>query len=666
MCSCGPNVTCASAGSAPVMAGMDAVPGALVWSRSLLNNPPTPDASARFLPTIPASLDAHAIAVMVLVVVALFLFSSQRISLESSGLAVLTALVVGFEVFPYSGAYGPLGPADFLAGFANPALITIVALLICSKALEVTGALHTSTRLLAVLWGRHPRGALLLTMFAVAIASMFMNNTPLVAMMLPVLVAVCIRTQIPVTGVLMPVGFATIIGGMATTIGTSTNLLVVDLSARMGMPRFGMFDFALPVVLAGSASIVFVWLIAPKVLPDRATPMTDATPRIFRGVLHVTDWSAAAGRTVADVLAMTRGRMQLERIERGEDLFIARLPTTVLRSGDRLYIRGQSRQLKEYETQLGTPLWQSNEATSDAAIRWLEEKSQQRLAEIVITSASSLYGQTLGQSTLLEQHGLSPIAVHAPMSRARDNPEELRKLQDLKLRVGDIILVQGDSNGINTLQQSGQVLVLDSAIDLPHTSRAALASAIMLGVVFVAAVGLLPILVSAMVGVVLCIATRCIQWRHLRAAIDANLVVMIVAALALGEGLVKTGATAWLAGLFVSYAGDLAPALILALLLLTCALLTEIVTNNAVAVLITPIAFSIAAGLGMDPKPFVLAVMFGANMSYITPFGYQTNLMVMNAGGYRFTDFVRLGLPLQIFIWLLLSWLLAMGVGLDT
>ncbi|HWM28895.1 MAG TPA: SLC13 family permease [Woeseiaceae bacterium] len=613
--------------------------------------------------TFPETLDPHALAVMLLVVVALFLFSSSRISMESSGLAVLTAMVVGFELFPFSGPRGELGPGDFLAGFSNPALITIVALLICSKALEVTGALHTTTHLLAGLWRRNPRGALLATMFAVAIASMFMNNTPLVAMTMPVLVAVCIRTQTPVTGVLMPVGYATIIGGMATTIGTSTNLLVVDLAERLGMQRFEMFDFALPVVIAGSVSIVFVWLIAPKVLPDRSAPMTDTTPRIFRGVMHVTPGSPAEGLTVSEVLAKTHGRMQLDRIERGTDLFIARLPTTILRSGDRLYVRGQSRQLKEFELQLGAPLWTSGGATSESARSWVEEKTQQRLAEIVITSASALNGQTLGQSALLGQYGLSPIAVHAPKGRARDNAEELRNLEDLKLRVGDVVLVQGDPNGINRLKQTGQLLVLDSAIDLPHTSKAGTATAITAGVILAAAVGLMPILVSSLAGVVLCIATRCIQWRQLRAAIDANLVVMIVAALAMGEGLLRTGATDWMAGQFVAAAGDLSPALFISLLMLAAALLTEVVTNNAVAVLITPIAFSIASGLGVDPTPFVLAVMFGANMSYMTPFGYQTNMMVMNAGGYHFTDFVRLGLPLQIVIWALLSWLLAMGVG---
>jgi di/tricarboxylate transporter len=600
---------------------------------------------------------------MVLTLFALYLFSRPRISLESSGLAILTLLVVGFEIFPYESASGSLGSADFLAGFGNPALITIVALLICAKALDVTGALHSFTRLLATFWAKSPRGGLLITMVFAAVASMFMNNTPLVAMILPVLVAVCIRNQVSASGVLMPVGFATIIGGMATTIGTSTNLLVVELAAQQGLPRFGMFDFALPVILAGSVSILALWFIAPWVLPNRTPPMTDTSPRIFRGVLHVTAKSAVVGRTLAEVRTLTQGRMQLERIERGNDLFIARLPTTVLREGDRLYVRGQSWQLKEFETALGAPLRQTDMPTSEAEKRWLEEKTQQRLAEIVITSASSLYGQTLRQSPLLEQFGLSPIAVHAPKTRAGDQSDDMRKLEELKLRLGDVLLVQGDPAGINELKRSGQVLVLDGAIDLPHTSKALPAGIIMIGVIAVAAAGLLPIMVSALLGVVLVIATRCIRWSQVRSAIDANLVLMIVAALALGVALMDTGATAWLASLFVAVAGDLSPGMVIALLMLTAALMTEVVTNNAAAVLLTPIAFAIAEGLGMDARTLILAVMFGANMSYLTPLGYQTNVMVMNAGGYRFTDFVRLGLPLQIIMWALLSWLLALGVG---
>ena len=614
--------------------------------------------------TLPAAPDAHAIGAMLLTLSALYLFSRQWLSLESSGLATITALIVGFELFPYSGSKGPLGANDFLAGFGNPALITIVALLICSKALDVTGALHSMTRQLARFWSKQPRAALLVTMFGVATASMFMNNTPLVAMVLPILIAVCLRTQTPTSSVLMPVGYATIIGGMATTIGTSTNLLVANLVEDHGLPRFGMFDFALPAIIAGSASILLIWFLAPYLLPDRTAALTDTSPRLFRGVLQVAEKSVAAGKTLAEIRTLTQGRMQVERIERGEDLFVARLPTVLLRPGDRLYIRGQSSQLKEFEMLLGTPLRQDNGQTSASERNWLEDKTLQRLAEIVITSSSPLYGQTVRQSPLLAQYGLSPIAVHAPKAYADDEPEGLSKLENQKLRIGDVVLVQGEPESINDLRVSGQALVLSGTIDLPLTAKALPASIIMIGVILVAAFGILPIMVTALIGVVLCLATRCIRWHQVRAAVDANLVLMIVASLGMGEALMQTGATAWLAGLFVYVAGDLSPAMVLTVLMLCAALITEVVTNNAAAVLLTPIAFGIAEALGLDPKPLVLAVMFGANMSYLTPLGYQTNVMVMNAGGYHFSDFIRLGLPLQIFIWAFLSWLLAKGVGI--
>ncbi len=614
--------------------------------------------------TLPAAPDAHAIGAMLLTLSALYLFSRQWLSLESSGLATITALIVGFELFPYSSSKGPLGANDFLAGFGNPALITIVALLICSKALDVTGALHSMTRQLARFWSKQPRAALLVTMFGVATASMFMNNTPLVAMVLPILIAVCLRTQTSTASVLMPVGYATIIGGMATTIGTSTNLLVANLVEDHGLPRFGMFDFALPAIIAGSASILLIWFLAPYLLPDRTAPLTDTSPRLFRGVLQVGEKSVAAGKTLAEIRTLTQGRMQVERIERGEDLFVARLPTVVLRPGDLLYVRGQSWQLKEFEMLLGTPLRQDNGQTSASEKNWLEDKTLQRLAEIVITSSSPLYGQTVRQSPLLAQYGLSPIAVHAPKAYADDEPEELSKLENQKLRIGDVVLVQGEPESINDLRVSGQALVLSGTIDLPLTAKALPASIIMIGVILVAAFGILPIMVTALIGVVLCLATRCIRWHQVRAAVDANLVLMIVASLGMGEALMQTGATAWLAGLFVYVAGDLSPAMVLTVLMLCAALITEVVTNNAAAVLLTPIAFGIAEALGLDPKPLVLAVMFGANMSYLTPLGYQTNVMVMNAGGYHFSDFIRLGLPLQIFIWAFLSWLLAKGVGI--
>ena len=609
---------------------------------------------------MPDVLSTHAIAVMLLTGFALFLFSRDRIPLETSGLIILIILMIGFELFPVVAEEGQLGPRELLAGFGNPALITIIALLICSKALEATGAVNSMTRILARVWRNRPQRGLLLTMVVAAGASMFMNNIPIVAMFLPLLVAVCMRTGTSASRVLMPVGYATIIGGMATSIGTSTNLLVVELSADLGMEKLQMFDFMLPVVIAGSIGVLFLWLIGPRVLPDRTPPMADISPRVFRGVLHVTDTNTIVGRTLAEVRVKTSGRLRIERIERGDGLFIARLPTVVFQAGDRLYVRAPTDELKEFESVLGAPLHSSETAASISEERWLAEQTQQ-LAEIVVTPTSPLQGWEFWASGLLQRFGLTPIAIHKPDRRIRLSGDEPEITDQRRLAVGDVVLVQGAPESIQNLKRSGQALVLDGLVELPQTSKAGLAAAIMAGVVAAAAFGLVPILVSSLVGVVLCIITGCINWRQLGSALDTSLIVMVVSTLALGKALMVTGATAYFAGLFVAVAGALPPGFVIAALMLSTALLTEVVTNNAVAVLVTPIAFTIAESMGLDIRSVVIAVMFGANMSYLTPVGYQTNLLVMNAGGYKFTDFIRLGLPLQIIMWVCLSILLTAG-----
>jgi di/tricarboxylate transporter len=597
---------------------------------------------------------------MVLTGLALFLFSRDRIPRETSGLIILIILMIGFELFPFVAEDGRLGARELLAGFGNPALITIIALLICSKALEATGAVNSMTRILARVWRNQPQRGLLLTMVVAAVASMFINNIPIVAMFLPLLVAVCMRTGTSASRVLMPVGYATIIGGMATTIGTSTNLLVVELSADLGMEKLQMFDFMLPVVIAGSIGVLFLWLIGPRVLPDRTPPMADISPRVFRGVLHVTDTSTIVGRTLAEVRVKTGGRLRIERIERGDGLFIARLPTVVFQAGDRLYVRAPTDELKEFESVLGTPLHSSETAASVSEERWLAEQTQQ-LAEIVVTPTSPLQGWEFWASGLLQRFGLTPIAIHKPDRRIRLSGDEPEITDQRRLALGDVVLVQGAPESVQNLKRSGQALVLDGLVELPQTSKAGLAAAIMAAVVAAAAFGLVPILVSSLVGVMLCIVTGCINWRQLGSALDTSLIVMVVSTLALGKALMVTGATAYFAGLFVAVAGALPPGFVIAALMLSTALLTEVVTNNAVAVLVTPIAFTIAESMGLDIRSVVIAVMFGANMSYLTPVGYQTNLLVLNAGGYKFTDFIRLGLPLQIIMWISLSILLTAG-----
>jgi di/tricarboxylate transporter len=610
---------------------------------------------------MPPPPDPHGIAIMLLAVVALALFSRDRIPMETSALLLLGLLVAGFELIPYVAPDGtPVRATDFLAGFGNPALVTVMSLLVCARALEVTGALHPVADRLARLWLRRPTLALLAALALACGLSMFLNNTPVVAMLLPILVSVSLRIGQPASSILMPVGYATIIGGMCTTIGTSTNLLVVQVAADLGMAPMGIFHFT-PVALAGAAlGIVFLWLAAPRLLPPRTPPLPDTSPRVFDAVLRILPRSAAEGVTVAALHELTGGRLRLGAIERGPGLFVANRPELVLLAGDRLHLRDTPDQLTRFEAMLGARL---HDPAAHGGARPGKQRLRaegQRMAEIVVTRGSPLHRRTLNSVPFFAVHGLLPVAVH----RARSPGAEVGDIGEVLLRAGDIVLVQGSMDALDGIKRLGNVLVADGSFDLPRTRKAPAAAAIMAAVVAVSAFGLLPIQVAALGGVLAMIVSGCLDWRGALGALDRRLVLVIVASLALGQALTVTGGTRYLADLFSTAAAPWPTIVALGGLMLVMALLTEIVTNNAAAVLGTPIAIFVAERLGVPPEPFVLAVLFGANMSYITPIGYQTNLMVLSAGGYRFTDFYRVGIPLQVIMWLGLTLFLGLAYGL--
>ena len=297
----------------------------------------------------PITPDSHGIAVLLLTVAALVLFTRDRIPLESSSLGILIVLVAGFQIFPYSSDGVVVGPVEFFAGFGNEALVTICALMIVGKALETTGALQPLATIVGRAWSTRPVLALFVTLGAGAILSAFMNNTPIVVLLMPILVGVSLRVKFPVSSVMLPMGLATIIGGMSTTIGTSTNLLVVGISHDLGMERFGMFDFMLPVVLVGGVGLAFLWLIAPRLLPDRDPPMADTSPRVFSSQLYIKEGGFADGKSLSEILAKTDGHMRVDRIQRSESLFLAKLPSVILQPGDRLFVKDSPDNLKHFE-----------------------------------------------------------------------------------------------------------------------------------------------------------------------------------------------------------------------------------------------------------------------------------------------------------------------------
>ncbi|MGD8873861.1 MAG: SLC13 family permease [Gammaproteobacteria bacterium] len=600
------------------------------------------------MPPLP---DHHALAVLGLTVVALFLFTRERIPLETSSLIVLVLLTVGFEWFPYQDAAGPLHTVDFFSGFGHEALVAVCGLMIVGHGLVRTGALEPVGRLLARIWSHSPQLTLLLTLVLAGLLSAFVNNTPIVVLLLPILVSVSLRAGTSASGILMPMGLATLVGGMATTIGTSTNLLVVSVAADLGLRRFAMFDFFLPAIIAGSVGVLYLWLVAPRLLPERQTALTDTSPRIFSAQLSIPGESYAEGRTLAELLEKTGSEMKIKRIQRGESVLLP-LPDVTLRAGDQLVLEDTPAQLKEYEQVLGAQLFSGERAVDEE--HPLQAKDQQ-LAEIVVVQGSPLVNRTLNASRFTDRYQLATLAL---AQAGRKVHTLVKDIGDIRLQVGDILLVQGAREQLAQIKRSGELLVLDATADVPTTKKAPLALLIMALVVVSAATGLLPIAVSAVAGALLMLLLGGLAWRDVGDALSTSVIMIVVVSLALGMAMTRTGATAWLADLYLVLTAGLAPNLILSGLILLMALLTNIVSNNAAAVIGTPVAMSIANGLGLPAEAFVLAVLFGANMSYATPMAYKTNLLVMNAGGYTFGDFVRIGLPLTLIMWLTLSWLL--------
>lgn len=610
-----------------------------------MNAPTAPAAAELAFPGLP---DPHAIACMLLTVVALYLFTRDRIPLEMTSLGLLATLLAGFALFKHPAVH----PEMLFEGFGHEALIAVCALMILGQGLVLTGALEPVGRALGLLWARSQWLTFLLTLVVGGVLSAFVNNTPIVVLLLPILISVCLRTNSSPSGVLMPMGFATLVGGMATSIGTSTNLLVVSVAHDLGLPQMGMFDFAKPAAIAAGVAILYLWLIAPRMLPPRELSLQDASARLFNARLRLPESSPAVGKTLSDAVALTGGDMRVVRVRRGSN-FIMPFPDVVLQAEDRLRVRDTPANLKAYESALKAQLYSGDTLVDEEHPLSAEN---QILAEIAVVQGSSLDRTTLSNARFLDKYQLVVLALHRGDKDLWHAKEEI---QQVVLQTGDVMLVQGPADQISSIKRSTDFVVLDATVDLPKTEKALPALAILIAVVTAAAFGIMPIAVSAVVGCVLLLATRCISLEAALRAVSPSVFFVVVASLALGQALMLTGATEYITEVFLAVTQALPPAGILSALMLMLAVLTNVVSNNAAAVIGTPIAIGIANQLALPPEPFVLAVLFGANMSFATPMAYKTNLLVMSAGNYTFSEFVRVGVPLTVLMWVTLSWLLA-------
>ncbi|WOH38319.1 SLC13 family permease [Thalassotalea fonticola] len=604
--------------------------------------------------TIPDLPNNHALAMLLITIIALYFFRRDDIPLQTSSLAVIAILALVFTVFPFEDNGVHLEPSSLFYGFGHEALVTVCGLMIIGHALVRTGALEPIGRNLAKLWKISPTLSLLVTLLVAGTLSAFVNNTPIVVLFLPILISVAIRTKTDSSPMLLPMGLATLVGGMTTTIGTSTNLLVVSVASDMGFRRFGMFDFAPPALIAAAIAIIYLWLIAPRIIPDRTPSLPDTSPRIFGGYLNINEEGSCVGKTVAEIRKLTDNQMLIEFIQRKPDYRnVIPLPDTKIKAGDRLKVKDYPDRLKEYETVLNATL-HTEKHKVDSEHPLVEEK--QTLAEIVVIQSSGLNGQTLKQANFKERFGVAVLALHRD-GKAMDLGR--RSLNKVPIQTGDVLLVQGDDEQVNVLKAARGLLIIDGAANLPYSKKAPLALGILISVILVAALGLLPIAVSSLCGVLILLATKCINWDDASSALSSQVILIVAASLALGAAMMKTGGAEYMAQMFVALAFDLPPAGILSALMLLLAVLTNIVSNNAAAVIGTPIAISVANQLNVPVEPFVLAVLFGANLSFATPMAYKTNVLVMNAGGYKFSDFMRVGIPLIILMWVTLSFVLS-------
>ena len=591
------------------------------------------------------ALEPHAIAVLALTVFAFAMFALERLPIETTSLLVLVLLSAGFQLVPYVHDGVRLAPVDFFFGFGHQALVAICALMILGRGLAATGALEPASRLLARLLAARPRGAMLLVLVLCAAFSGVVNDTPIVVLMMPILVGAALRAKSSPSRTLMPMNYAVLIGGMGTTIGTSTNLLVVAIAADLGVRRFHMFEFIHVTAIAAVGGILYLWLVLPRLLPQRSAPMDDATPQVFSAVLHVSEGGYADGKPLSEAQEKAGRAMDLTRVVRTDGLELARVPSLKLRAGDRLYVRAGAKDLREIADALGATLYKVDDLEQPVDEDHPLAAEGQHLAEVVVTEGSPLNRSTLRATNFGYFHDVFIVGLQRSGSRPLRSHDDIG---NVVLRTGDVLLVQGTEEAIGKLRARARLLVLGQSTELPRTEKAPLALAILALVVLVAAFKLAPIAIAALGGVAAMILTRCLDWEDAASALSTKVILLVASSLALGAALERTGATAWLASAFVGATQGLSPEWVLALLMLLMAAFTNFVSNNAAAAVGTPIAVSIAAQLGVAPEPLLLAIMFGANFCYVTPMAYQTNLLVMSAGGYRFGDFMRGGLPLLV------------------
>lgn len=571
------------------------------------------------------------------VVIALIFFIGEWLPIDITAIGVMVVLMV----------LGLVTPEEGISGFGNSATITVLAMFVLSAGIAKTGAIQVLTDLFVRWGGKHLPRQILVMGSVVGPISAFINNTAVVAIFLPIIEDWCRKRSISPSKLLLPLSYVTILGGMITLIGTSTNILASGLSEKLGYGAFGLFQFTGLGITTSIIGLVFLAYAAPILLPDRKAPDGDMVNQEYGLKEYVSEIIIAPG---SSLIGQSLRSSQLQRkfdvdvleLIRNDSHFPQPLADKKLQVGDILIVRGGRECLLKIKDERGIDILPDVQFGKEKPEKNLSS-GEEKLAEVLILSNSNMIGSTLKDLRFRQRYNATVLAIRRGEELVRS------RLGKVPLRFGDLLLLQGPKESFLGLQTSRDLLVIEQGdVETLRRDKAWIAVAIGIGVVLAAALDLVPILVSALVGVVLMIVTGCLKPGELYGSVRWDIIFLLAGLIPLGIAMDKSGATEWLADGLVALGGNLSGFWILVFFHVITSLITEVLSNNASVVLLLPIAAQVAEKLDLNPFTFMFIVMFAASNSFMTPIGYQTNTMVYGAGGYKFTDFFRIGAPLNL------------------
>lgn len=599
------------------------------------------------------SFDLPMALTFLVIVSTVVLYAIEKFPIELVALGSVVALMGVFQVFPAENGGIPITAGDFLAGFANPALITVLCLLIIGQGLFQTDALEKPAKAV-VRWTRGRSGlATVPILLVVGVLSAFLNNTPVVVMFLPILSAVAATMGSSPARVLMPLSFIAILGGMTTLIGSSTNLLVAGVASQSAGIELDFFSFTPIGLILAATGAIYVLFIMPHLLKPRKTMADEvqaSSGKQFIAQIEIGYGHPLVGVSSVSGLFPALKDMTVRLVQRGEKPILPPFENVVLSPGDTVIVAATRAALAEALSEREPIMAAEGSTASTDSDQPAAHPGTVTLAEAVVAPASRLMGRTLLQSGFHAETGCVVMGIQRRSRMPR------MAMNDIRLEAGDVLLLAATSDDIARLRGNRDVLLLDwSAAEVPRRQLAPTALAIFGAVVAAAAFGLVPIVSAAIAGTFAMIASGCLNVRQAARAIDSRIYMLVGASLASAVALEGTGGAIFLASSLVGILEGFSPSVMLSALFLIVMLLTNVLSNNAAAVLFTPIALGIAQQTGLPPEAFLVGLIFAANASFATPIGYQTNLIVMGPGHYRFADFLVAGTPLAIILWLTFS-----------